>query len=118
MIAKQKIVLGPERIFVGIELFLFFLKELVVANIQVAVAVVKSNTRLKPAIVKIPLSVRSDLAITILANMITLTPGTLSLDVSSDKQFLFVHVLDSDDCEATIRSIQDGFEKRLLKLYE
>ena len=57
---------------------------------------------------------QNDVLITLLANMITLTPGTLSVEVSPDRQFLFIHFLDVADVEEEIRIIKDGFERHLL----
>ena len=57
---------------------------------------------------------QNDVLITLLANMITLTPGTLSVEVAPDRQFLFIHFLDVDDVEEEIRIIKDGFERYLL----
>lgn len=109
---------GPLRILYGFELFFYFFKELVKANLLVAKSVLESNDKLRPAIVQIPLDVKTDLPITLLANMITLTPGTLSLDISKDRKFLFIHVLDTSDVEQTVTEIKSGFEKRLLRLYD
>jgi multicomponent Na+:H+ antiporter subunit E len=63
-----------------------------------------------PAIVAIPLDIDSDGEITLLANMITLTPGTLSLDVSDDRRFLYVHGMHIKDIEAFKQEIKGGFE--------
>lgn len=104
-------------VFLNLELLTFFLMELVKANIQVVYAVFRPNRELKPAIIKIPLEVKTDLGISFLANMITLTPGTLTLDVSSDRRFLFVHVLNTDDIQKTIEEIKSGFETRLVRIY-
>ena len=69
---------------------------------------------IRPGIVAYPLSLQNDVLITLLANMITLTPGTLSVEVSPDRQFLFIHFLDVADVEEEIRIIKDGFERYLL----
>jgi len=95
---------------------LFFLKELVKANLQVAYDVITPKFFMKPGIVKIPLDAKSDLEITLLANLITLTPGTLSLDVSADKKVLYVHAMYIKDKEKFIQSIKSGFERRLLEI--
>lgn len=94
----------------------FFLFELIKANIQVAYDVVTPTFYMKPAIVRVPLDVQSDLEITLLANLISLTPGTLSLDVSDDKKVLYLHAMFVKDEEQFIRDIKNGFEKRLLKI--
>jgi multicomponent Na+:H+ antiporter subunit E len=72
---------------------------------------------MRPAIVAIPLDLRGDLEITLLANLITLTPGTLSLDVSSDKRVLYVHSMYVTDIAAFRSEIKNGFEKRVKELF-
>lgn len=94
----------------------FFLKELVKANLQVAYEVMTPNYNMTPGIVKVPLDVKTNLEITFLANMITLTPGTLSLDVSDDKKVLYVHSMYIKDRESFVRGIKNGFEKRILEI--
>ena len=97
-------------------LLLFFLYELVKANLQVAYEVITPKLNMTPGIIMVPLDVKSDIGITVLANMISLTPGTLSLDVSNDKKVLFVHAMYIKDREKFIRSIKDGFERRILEV--
>ena len=99
-----------------ISFILFFFKELIKANLQVAYDVITPTFYMKPGIVKIPLAAKTDLEITMLANLISLTPGTLSLDVSDDKKVLYVHAMYIHDKEKFIQSIKAGFEKRLLEI--
>jgi multicomponent Na+:H+ antiporter subunit E len=73
---------------------------------------------MRPAIVAVPLDLTSDFQITLLANLITLTPGTLSLDISDDKKILYVHGMYVDDVDEFRRSIKQGFEKRVQELFE
>ncbi len=94
----------------------FFLYELIKANLQVAYDVVTPKFYMQPGIVKVPLDAKSDLEITLLANLISLTPGTLSLDVSNDKKVLYVHAMYVSDKEKFIQNIKDGFERRLLEI--
>jgi len=94
----------------------FFIYELVKANIQVAYDVITPTLYMKPGIVSVPLDAETDIEITLLANLISLTPGTLCLDVSSDKRILYVHAMYIRDKEAFIHSIKNGFEKRLLSI--
>ena len=94
----------------------FFLYELIKANIQVAADVVTPKFYMKPGIVKLPLDVKSNLEITLLANLISLTPGTLSLDISEDRKVLYVHAMYIHDKEAFIDDIKNGFEKRILNI--
>jgi multicomponent Na+:H+ antiporter subunit E len=95
---------------------LYFLYELLKANLQVAYEVMTPQFTMKPGIIQVPLDASSDLEITLLANLITLTPGTLSLDVSTDKKVLYVHAMYVTDKDSFIKSIKNGFEKRILQL--
>lgn len=94
----------------------YFLYELVKANIQVAIEVMTPKFKMTPGIVKFPLDAETDLEISFLANLISLTPGTLSLDVSDDRKVLYVHSMYIKDRESFIASIKNGFEKRLLEI--
>jgi multisubunit Na+/H+ antiporter MnhE subunit len=99
-------------------LALVFLRELLVSAFNVAIWVLRTDLRasLSPAIVAVPLTVTRDVEITLLANLVTLTPGTLSIDVSEDRKVLYVHALDGRDPEAIRRSIIDVFERRILEV--
>jgi multicomponent Na+:H+ antiporter subunit E len=99
-----------------ISFIFFFLYELVKANIQVAYDVITPRYYMKPGIIRIPLEAKSDLEITLLANLITLTPGTLSLDVSDDRKVLYVHAMYINDRDKFIEDIKNGFERRLLDI--
>lgn len=95
---------------------LYFLWQLLLANIRVAITVLSPRLPLRPAIIAVPLDVRSPAAITLLANLITLTPGTLSLDVSSDRRTLYVHALFVRDVEQFRQEIKVGLERRILEV--
>jgi multicomponent Na+:H+ antiporter subunit E len=96
---------------------LFVLKEVVVANLRVAAAVIAPAGRLRPAIVAVPLTLDRDAEIALLANLITLTPGTLSLDVSPDRRTLYVHAMATTSPDDLRREIQQGFERRILEVF-
>lgn len=105
------------RVIPNIFSFVFyFLYELIKANIQVAYDVITPTFYMKPGIISVPLDVTTDLEITLLANIISLTPGTLSLDVSNDKKVLYVHAMYIKDKEEFIKDIKNGFERRLLEI--
>ncbi len=106
------------RVLMGFRLLGFFIKELVVANIDVVKQVLAPRLNVRSGILAYPLEVRHDILITLLANMITLTPGTLSVEVSPDRRFLFIHFLDIEDIEAEKQKIKDGFERYLLLIAE
>lgn len=95
---------------------IFFLKELIRANLRVAHDVLTLRIHMKPAVVAIPLDAETDAEITLLANLITMTPGTLSLEVSEDRSTLYLHAMFVDDPEALRREIKEGFERRLLEV--
>jgi multicomponent Na+:H+ antiporter subunit E len=94
----------------------YFIYELILANIKVAYDIITPTHKMKPSIIAVPLSAKTDFEITILANLITLTPGTLSLDVSSDKKTLYIHSMYASDPEKFREEIKDGFERKLLEI--
>lgn len=109
---RKYFVIGPRIIGFAF----YFLYELVKANLQVAAHVVTPKFYMEPGIIKYPLDAKTDLEITLLANVITLTPGTLSLDVSDDRKVLYIHAMYVSDKDEFIDSIKNGFEKRILKI--
>ena len=100
-----------------LSLALLFIKELILSGWRVARLVTSPRMDLRPGIFAYPLKLRSDFEITLLANLITLTPGTLSVEVSDDKKTLFVHAIDCSDVDKTIGEIRDGFERRIEKAF-
>lgn len=96
-------------------LSLLFLQELILSALRVAALVLRPKLAIKPAFVAFPLTVTTDVEIALLANLITLTPGTLSVDVSADRRHLLIHVIDLQDRDALIRSIRDGLEARVME---
>lgn len=102
-----------------VSLVLVFFYELGVSAVRVAMVVLAPNLKsVKPGIVAFPLTVKSDAEIALLANMITLTPGTLSIDVSEDRKLLYVHALTLDSREALIAEIAGGFEAKVREVFE
>jgi multicomponent Na+:H+ antiporter subunit E len=95
---------------------LYYLWELLKSNAIIAYDVLTPTHHMKPGVIAIPIEARTDLEITVLANLITMTPGTLSLDVSPDRQTLFVHAMYIDDPEKLRREIKENFESRVLAL--
>lgn len=92
--------------------------DIIVANIQVAwIVLTVPNARLKPAWIAIPLELKEPEAITLLAGTITLTPGTVSADLSDEGHSLLVHVLHTDDPDAVRDDIKNRYERRLLEIF-
>jgi multicomponent Na+:H+ antiporter subunit E len=102
-----------------IVLVLVFLWELTQSALRVARIVLQPTLNVRPGIVAYPLDVRTDREITALANLITLTPGTLSLDVSEDESTIYVHaiVVEGDDGSETIREIKGSLEKHVARAF-
>jgi multicomponent Na+:H+ antiporter subunit E len=105
------------RCFNLLVLFVMFLWDLTLSSVAVARAVLSPKDRSCPRLVTVPLRVRSDAGITMVANFITLTPGTLTVDVSDDKKTLLVHALLAGDCsDQTREEVRSGIEARVLKV--
>ncbi|MFC4245590.1 Na+/H+ antiporter subunit E [Natribaculum luteum] len=102
--------------FVGLY-FLAFTYEVVRANVDVAYRVLAPGTQIDPEVIAIPLRVETDLAITTLANSITITPGTVTLDHEPDANELYVHVIDGTDLESTVEPIH-RWEDYALEIFD
>jgi len=113
---------GPSAYHIGvwraIAFLGFFVKELVLSSLRVAHDVLTPGYMMKPGIVAVPLRAKTDVEITVLANLISLTPGTLSIDVSRDRSVLYVHAMyDADDPDSIRRAITNKLETRVLRLF-
>lgn len=92
--------------------------DIIIANIQVAwIVLTVPNAKLKPAWIVVPLELKQPEAITVLAGTITLTPGTVSADLSAEGHSLLVHVLHTDDADAVREDIKTRYERRLLEIF-
>lgn len=99
-----------------VALVVYFLIQVVRANLRVAYDVMTPTHRMRAGIVAVPLDAETDEEITLLATLITLTPGTLSLGVSGDRKVLYVHSMYIGDSEKEKKSLKQGFERRLLRV--
>jgi multicomponent Na+:H+ antiporter subunit E len=99
-----------------ISFFFFFLYELIKANVQVAYDVITPKYFFKPGIVRYPVNTTTDFEINILATFISLTPGTLIIDISDDKKAIYIHVMYLKDEEQFIRTLKTGVERKLLEI--
>jgi len=84
-----------------------FSKEVVVANLDVAYRVVSPWMPLEPQVIYVPLRVETALGVTTIANSITITPGTITLDHDPDENALYVHIIDGSDPEAVVEPIRE-----------
>jgi multicomponent Na+:H+ antiporter subunit E len=94
----------------------FYVVELFKANLRVAADVVTPAHRSRPGVVAIPLDARTDAEITVLANLITMTPGSLSIDVSEDRRVLYVHAMFVEDADEFRRQLKENLERRVLEM--
>ncbi|PBB06823.1 Na+/H+ antiporter subunit E [Salimicrobium humidisoli] len=97
-------------------LLLLFIRELIMSSIDIVKFVYKKDLDNRPGIFALPLEVKSDWEVTLLANLISLTPGTLSLAVSEDQETLYIHAMDIPDIESSISDIKDTFEKAIMEV--
>lgn len=92
--------------------------DIIIANIQVAwIVLTRPNDKLRPAWIEIPLDLKQPEAISVLAGTITLTPGTVSADLSDEGHSLLVHALDAEDPDAVRDEIKDRYERRLMEIF-
>ncbi|WP_017728445.1 Na+/H+ antiporter subunit E [Halalkalibacterium ligniniphilum] len=104
------------RVWAAIKLLLLFAKELVLANIDVFKIVLSPKLDIEPGIVAVPTKLKTDWEITLLASLITLTPGTLSMDFSDDNKYIYIHAINVPNKEEMIKQIHDSFERAILEV--
>ena len=101
----------------ALALSVFFGWELILANVRVALDVVRPRTAIRPAVVGIPLDVTSDAEILLLSMLINITPGSVTIDLSDDRRTLYVHVMHMETAERSRHEIKEGFERRVKRLF-
>jgi len=105
-----------QRLLPILILIAVFLWALVTSASRVALAALSPLGRLQPAVVAVPIELRTDIGIATLANLVTLTPGTTSLHVSENRDTLYVHVLDAPAADAVIADIKNTFERLIRRI--
>ncbi|MCP5228777.1 Na+/H+ antiporter subunit E [Accumulibacter sp.] len=94
-----------------------FALDIITANWRVARQIIGPLHRLSPAFVEVPLDLRDPFIATLLASIVSLTPGTVSIDVDRQRWVLLVHALDAPDPEALIREIKERYELALREMF-
>ena len=107
-----------KRPFLCLKYILRVIADIIIANFEVALLVLGPARKLNPAFVAIPIDIEHKFPITILASTVSLTPGTVSAEVSSDEHWLYVHVLNLTDKEALIASVKNRYEAPLKEIFE
>jgi multicomponent Na+:H+ antiporter subunit E len=100
----------------ALSLLAYLLWQIILANIRLTKDVLSIQHRMRPAVIALPLSVTSDGEILLLSAMINITPGSVALDVSEDRQTMYVHVMHVTTVEEAKHEIKSGFERRILEL--
>ncbi len=111
---------APTRVALGplLRLTLLVIRDIVIANVRVALLIVGPAHRLRPRFLVVPVDLRQPFAITLFANIISLTPGTVSSNLSGDRRSLLVHGLDIDDPDAAIADMKHRYERPLREVFE
>jgi len=104
------------KLYYVCRLGLSFAYQLVLSNIDVARTVLRPSLRIEPGIIEYHTDLASDLGVTWLANLITLTPGTLTLYLSGDHRILYIHTLNVRDPKEVVSGIRTSFERYLLEI--
>ena len=99
-------------------LLVFFFQELVLSSIRVAWDVLTPTDLSRPGIIRMPLDAKTELEIFLVSNLISLTPGTLTLDVDERSHELIIHAMFADDPDALVKELKDGMELRVLRVFE
>ena len=107
-----------DRVWKSVRLFFYFLYELVVGSIDVLKDILTPQHLSKPCLLEMPLDVKSDAEILLVTNLISLTPGTLSVEVSEDRKTLLVHAMFADDPEQLARDLKNGMERMVREVFE
>ncbi len=113
----------PEQVCLGkwstiLKFFFLVGYDIVISNIFVAKLILGKNSALKPDFLEIPLEIKHPLGLSILASTISLTPGTVSVDLNNNKDLLIVHALHVEDVEAEIKTIKNRYEKPLMEIFK
>ncbi|WP_077621430.1 Na+/H+ antiporter subunit E [Sediminibacillus massiliensis] len=104
------------RVVKVFKLIILFFKELVLSNLEIVKLVYKPNLDIEPGIFALPTELKTNWEITMLANLISLTPGTLSVAVSDDNGYIYIHAMHIEDTAKSIAEIKDSFEKAIMEV--
>ena len=105
------------RPLVGLRLLAQVLRDIVLANLEVARRILGPEDALTPCFVWVPLDIQHPWGIATLAGIITLTPGTVSSDLSADRRYLLVHALNQGDPAALVADIKARYERPLMEIF-
>ncbi|WP_100406712.1 Na+/H+ antiporter subunit E [Bacillus solitudinis] len=104
------------KVYAIIKLILLFFKELFLSNVTVVKHVLSPKLNIKPGIFALETDLKTDWEITLLSSLITLTPGTLVVDISEDQRTLYIHAMNIEDIEVSISAIKNSFERAIMEV--
>ncbi len=104
------------RLIAAADLLLFIIEETIASSLRISWDILTPGSQRSPGIVEIPIDLEQDEHITLLALLVTLTPGSVSLDISTDRRSLYLHSMFAADPQRVQRDIKEGFERRLKRV--
>ena len=96
----------------------YVLVDVLLSSVRIAWDVLTPTMRARPGVLRVPLDLESDFQISLMANLVTVSPGSLTLDVAEDRSALYVHVMFLDDPDRMRRELKDGLESRVREATE
>lgn len=107
-----------KKLFLIFAFFFYYIKEVVLANLKIAYEILTPRHHMRPGILVIPIEVHSSLELLLLVNLVTMTPGTLAIDVAPDQSAVYIHVMYADDPEGLRKTMREEFLKRLHEVFQ
>ena len=104
-----------KKTYYSIDFLIYYCVQLVKSNIKIAIDILRPKTNLSPGFININTSIRSDLGLLLFSNLISMTPGSLSIDISEDKKNMLIHILHTEEKENTLNVIAT-IEQKIKKL--
>jgi multicomponent Na+:H+ antiporter subunit E len=97
--------------------FLWYGKEILMSNLRVALDVLTPQTMMRPGIIAVPLDPMSDRQLLMLSLLLTMTPGTLALDVSDDRRTLYLHAMFIDNADTLRRELKETYQRKICEVF-
>lgn len=108
----------PRRIWAFVKFIPFYAREMILSSSILAYDILRPQQSFRHGIVAVDLDLQSDTAILAFINLVSMTPGSLSVDLSSDRKKLYVHSMYLEDPEGFVKDLKANFEKRIKEIFE
>ncbi len=106
-----------KKIYFSIEFIVYYMVKLIQANLFIAYDILTPKMHTKPAFMEVPVNLNTDSGLLLFSNLLSMTPGTLSIDVSEDKKILYVHVLYYSS-EELMQKDFNGMQQKIKRITE